>query len=740
MILPGNYYINGELVTADENGNIILGMYSKMILEFIGTLNVSYINQTTEEVLNTVTYISERHNNQPYYLNLYELATNAYHQNYDDTYVAARVKQFVDKSTIRIDFDLDGNKASFWFIATTDSYPSYCDDVFYGAEGEDIYIYFYAGKGEDPRIIDVDDPTSEATIECYAADNYGPRLDTQSREIEDWEQTISLSNPTVGATFFIEENIKYPGYPKLAVRDGVDVTVLDSVYPHEVVPSLNKISLRAPVISIQGIPDQYKTYDGSGKIYYDIRNFDFNDYVGYWLCVGDWHTEIIAAFDANDPWSGDTKHYVITQNMIFPQFGLVNMNSDGLLWRDMYAAEKIQGVIWTPYDVDGVISNIEAMSRLRTFLTNPFTNEQYQPQQQQLYTFEVYAEEIWTVTLTVNDIRFGYTEGSGRYEYGQDIQIYAFPYEGYEFIDWSDGNTSPIRTIIVRNNVNLSANFFPIMTITDFEVNKLDDMYRLTATMEDNIAERGFLLKYSGTPTIDDYDEIYVKTGTNISQDIEVEQDCYVCAYTKYQSVVEYSDVEQIVLSPIPAEYQLVEYIGARNAQYFNTGVVIDNIDTEFVVEYDIKVYPTSSVQYTGGNYYGFWSARANNTYGILSNGTIPVGNRDKVVLTRELEITTLTVNQTIAAVFSEPTSVSNIRFGMFRLGQNNYGWWSGNLMVCDLYYNKIVKNGVLVREFYPVYRKADNKPGMFDIVNNVFYTNEGTGEFIVGPDKQWGE
>lgn len=463
MILPGNYYINGELVTADENGNIILGMYSRMILEFIGTLNVSYINQTTEEVLNTVTYISDAYNNQPYYLNLYELATNAYHQNYDDTYVAARVKQFVDKSTIRIDFDLDGNKASFWFIATTDSYPSYCNDVFYGAEGEDIYIYFYAGKGEDPRIIYVDDPTSDAVIECYAADNYGPRLDTQSREIEDYEQTISLSNQTVGATFFIEENIKYPGYPRLAVRDGVDVTVLDSVYPHEKVDSLNKISLRAPIISIQGIPDQYKTYDGSGKIYYDIRNFDFTNYVGYWLCVGDWHTEIIAAFDANDPWSGDTKHYVITKNMIFPQFGLVNMNSNGQLWRDMYAAERIQGVIWRPYDVEGVLDYIDAMSRLRTFLTYPFTNEQYQPQQQQLYTFEVYAEEIWTVTLTVNDIRFGTTEGSGRYEYGQDIQIYAIPYDGYRFVDWSDGNTSPIRTIIVRSDVNLSANFEPII-------------------------------------------------------------------------------------------------------------------------------------------------------------------------------------------------------------------------------------------------------------------------------------
>lgn len=460
MILSGNYYINGELVTADEIGNIVIGMYSKPILEFVGTLTVSFINQTTEEVINTVTYISEQHNNQPYYLNLYELATSIYHINYDDTYVSAKVKQFVEKSTIRIDLDLDGNNASFWFIASTDLYPQYCNDTFYGAEGEDIYIYFYAGKGEDPRIIDVDDPTDVATIECYAADNYGPRLDTQSVEIPDYEQTKSLSTPTVGATFFCEENIKYVGYPILQVRNGVDVNLLDSEFPHDKINTLNRITLRAPVSRITDIPDSYSTYDGSGKIYYDIRNFDFTSYVGYWLCVGDWHTEIIGVFDADDPWSGQTKHYVITQNIIFPQFGLVNMNADGQLWRDVYSAEKLEIGIWKPYDVEGVLSDLEAMSRLRSFLTYPFRLDQYE--RQLLYTFDVYAEEIYKVRLSVNNIAWGTTEGSGNYEYGQDIQIYAFPYDGYRFVDWSDGNTNAIRTIIVNSDVNLSANFEPI--------------------------------------------------------------------------------------------------------------------------------------------------------------------------------------------------------------------------------------------------------------------------------------
>jgi len=33
-----------------------------------------------------------------------------------------------------------------------------------------------------------------------------------------------------------------------------------------------------------------------------------------------------------------------------------------------------------------------------------------------------------------------------------------------------------------------------------------------------------------------------------------------------------------------------------------------------------------------------------------------------------------------------------------------------------------------------PCYRKSDNKPGMYDLTNGVFYTNAGSGEFIYGP------
>lgn len=44
-------------------------------------------------------------------------------------------------------------------------------------------------------------------------------------------------------------------------------------------------------------------------------------------------------------------------------------------------------------------------------------------------------------------------------------------------------------------------------------------------------------------------------------------------------------------------------------------------------------------------------------------------------------------------------------------------------------------ENNNLVMRMIPCYRKSDGEIGMYDLVNNKFYTNRGTGTFIKGPD-----
>ena len=50
-----------------------------------------------------------------------------------------------------------------------------------------------------------------------------------------------------------------------------------------------------------------------------------------------------------------------------------------------------------------------------------------------------------------------------------------------------------------------------------------------------------------------------------------------------------------------------------------------------------------------------------------------------------------------------------------------------------ELYECKIWENANLIRDFVPCYRKSDSVAGLYDKVNDVFYTNQGTGSFTVG-------
>lgn len=58
-----------------------------------------------------------------------------------------------------------------------------------------------------------------------------------------------------------------------------------------------------------------------------------------------------------------------------------------------------------------------------------------------------------------------------------------------------------------------------------------------------------------------------------------------------------------------------------------------------------------------------------------------------------------------------------------------------GDQTTFKFYYFKLYKDSILLRYFIPCYRKSDNIIGMYDVINDVFYTNSGTGTFLKGPD-----
>ena len=65
----------------------------------------------------------------------------------------------------------------------------------------------------------------------------------------------------------------------------------------------------------------------------------------------------------------------------------------------------------------------------------------------------------YLVTVSANDPDFGHVTGGGTYYYGDIATLLATPYDGYDFIEWSDGNNTNPRDITVTSDTTIVAQF-----------------------------------------------------------------------------------------------------------------------------------------------------------------------------------------------------------------------------------------------------------------------------------------
>ena len=66
---------------------------------------------------------------------------------------------------------------------------------------------------------------------------------------------------------------------------------------------------------------------------------------------------------------------------------------------------------------------------------------------------------FYTLTLYVNDSTMGSVSGGGEYEEGSTVEISAKANEGYLFVQWSDEDTNPTRSIVMSQDTELTAIF-----------------------------------------------------------------------------------------------------------------------------------------------------------------------------------------------------------------------------------------------------------------------------------------
>lgn len=202
----------------------------------------------------------------------------------------------------------------------------------------------------------------------------------------------------------------------------------------------------------------------------------------------------------------------------------------------------------------------------------------------------------------------------------------------------------------------------------------------------------------------------------------------------------------------LPAEYQEVEYLESTGTQYIDTGIVLNNgcvITLDFLIAESavnrIAYGWRRKGRYTQA-YQAMVGANASKTRYIAvgrSSANVPqcfeYDVRNKVLIDsvdRQVIVNNLVVN--CGANFSngkafDENGSSELHPYLFAL--NNAGTPLAISEDTRIYGYSVQYEDELLQSFVPCYRKIDNVAGMYDVVNDVFYTNDGNGSFTVGPN-----
>lgn len=203
--------------------------------------------------------------------------------------------------------------------------------------------------------------------------------------------------------------------------------------------------------------------------------------------------------------------------------------------------------------------------------------------------------------------------------------------------------------------------------------------------------------------------------------------------------------------SILPREYQEVEYIESTGTQYIDTGILASPVfkmeaDFQFTYNYlGTTEKPTNgTVQSPSYIAFGYNTAvTATNFYLAYSSYTvdtsIPFDTKKHRCVIQGLGGSGNTGRWNIDGSVGDKTGIINGTFSKgtlpFILFARNSKSGIGGFAKMRLFAFKFYEDNIIIRDFIPCYRKADNVIGLYDLVNGVFYTNQGTGTFLKGTD-----
>lgn len=183
----------------------------------------------------------------------------------------------------------------------------------------------------------------------------------------------------------------------------------------------------------------------------------------------------------------------------------------------------------------------------------------------------------------------------------------------------------------------------------------------------------------------------------------------------------------------LPVEYQEVEYIESTGTQAIDTGHDATNkkykavLDTQFT-----QATEYSQILLSAG--INAWCGQIRNVYGIGGSYKTTISSLDRATLEfignyeNNISCRLKINNEEVIRPYMQNEGNVSLFAGIEQ--QTTFSYHSKAKLYSAKLYDE---NNTLIRDFIPCYRKSDNVIGLYDIVNNRFYTNAGTGTFSKG-------
>ena len=183
----------------------------------------------------------------------------------------------------------------------------------------------------------------------------------------------------------------------------------------------------------------------------------------------------------------------------------------------------------------------------------------------------------------------------------------------------------------------------------------------------------------------------------------------------------------------LPSGYTRLTTIISSGAQYIDSGV---KAKSDVSVEIEFSDYSLSGDTFLFGFRPGSWNGLGVNNGGSGSMWCYYGGNGNAGVLTKmtagtvKLTNGTTIVNGVTAKTFTPPSFSYDYNIYIFAANNNGTVGYGAKYTFIEC---KMWEDDVLIRDFVPAERDSDNAIGLYDTVENTFYPNQGSGNFVAG-------